>query len=239
MDLLQRARRHRLGAVGDQLQRRQVVALLFLGQQQQVEERRRGRQQLDAMGRDRLADLARRAPFRHHHGAGVRQRVEERVHAADVIELQEDERPVAVARDAELLEQRAQVVHRRLVLPGRTGREEHQPGAARPVAQRGVGCAVATTVSPGGDDRRPARRDLRRLRSGRRRYSTSAISRKSSRCACDAAEIGTSTLPALVAARNTATASAPYSASMLTTRPAMPRSASSRCQSATRASSSR
>ena len=105
------------------------MPLPFLGQQQQVQERRRGRQQLDAVTRDRLADVPRHAAFGDDHGAGVGQRVEQRVDAADVIQLQEDQRAVAVARHRELLEQRAQVVHRRLVAPVDPDENSTRPAA--------------------------------------------------------------------------------------------------------------
>ena len=52
---------HHLGAVGDPPQARQVVPPVLAGEQQQAEEARAGRQDLDAVPRDRLADPRRAA----------------------------------------------------------------------------------------------------------------------------------------------------------------------------------
>src|SRR3954469_5987641 len=83
------------------------------------------------MGRNRLAHFARRPSGRDDDCSAVRQCIEQRVDAADMIQLQEHQRAVAVAAHHELLEQCAQIVNGGLVLAGRSGREEHEARTGR------------------------------------------------------------------------------------------------------------
>src|SRR5262245_45242150 len=79
---------------------------------------------------NRAAHLAHASVFRRHHTTEVAQRVEERVEAANVIEQQEGDRAIAVARLAKLFEQLRQGVKDRFRLTGGSRAEEDQSGLA-------------------------------------------------------------------------------------------------------------
>ena len=127
MEAGQRALRHHLGAVRHQLQAREVVLPVGLAHQQQVDERRRGREQLDPVLLDGRADPLGGAVLDRHHTARVGQDVQQRIHAADVVEEQKRQRAERMPRDPELLEKRDEVVDRRFALSGGPGREEDEP----------------------------------------------------------------------------------------------------------------
>ncbi len=128
LEVVQRARRHRLGAVGDEFERRDVVLAVGAGDDQHAQERGRGRQHLDAVSLDGRAHALRAPLAADDHGAAAGQGVQQGMHSAEMIEIQEHERAAGPARLAVALEQHGEVVQRRLALAGSARAQHDEPG---------------------------------------------------------------------------------------------------------------
>ena len=116
MQALQKRLGHRLGAVGDHLEARKVVALEGIAQHQQVQERRRCWKKIDLVLLDRLTNRVGRSLLDDHHGAAIGERIEQGVNAADVVEQQEADGAERAARHLVLFQERHQVMQRGLGL---------------------------------------------------------------------------------------------------------------------------
>ncbi len=126
----QRGDRHGLGPVGDEAQARKIEARVRIGDEQHVQERRGGREQLHAMRLDAGAHGVGGPGLRRDRRPSLREDVQKRVDAADVVEEEEHEGAVATPDGDEFVEQGGHVEERRLGPPGRAGTEEDQPGGA-------------------------------------------------------------------------------------------------------------
>ena len=133
---LERAGGHGLRPVRDQPQGREVVPRAGPRDHQHAQERRRGREQLDALPLDGPGHGIRAAVLADDQRAAVGQRVQHRVDAAQVIEPEEHQGPVARPCLPVRRGQRVEVEERPFALAGGPGGEHHQsPDAA--VAQPG------------------------------------------------------------------------------------------------------
>ena len=93
---------------------------------QQIQERGRGRQQLDAMAFNRLAHGVGGSVARDDGGTAVRKRVEKGVHTPDVVEAEKCERPQRCARRCVARQQPGDAEENRLRSSGRTrGEQDH------------------------------------------------------------------------------------------------------------------
>ena len=130
-DSRKRAGGHRLRAVGDDLERGEIMTPDGVGDQQDPQERRRRRQQLDPMRFNRGAYCVRTAVMRRNDGPAVAEPVQQRVDAADMVEQQEDQRAIGRPRHLELRQQPIEIEHRSLALAGRARAEQNQAGCRR------------------------------------------------------------------------------------------------------------
>src|SRR5262245_29466090 len=137
-DSRERARGHRFGAVGDDLERGKVMTPDGVGDQHESQERRRRRQQLDPMRRNRRASGIRTALARGNDGPAVAEPVQQRVDAADMVEQQKDDRAIGRSRRLELRQQPVEIEDRSLAFSGRARAEQNQTGCflVRELAQQ-------------------------------------------------------------------------------------------------------